>query len=211
MKKLWIILSIILISVVICGAVIFFVKMYTHGDTVYATKIECKYDEFNIKVGTKFKLNQTEFSILPANCTESIFYTSTDNEIASVDLSTGKIEAKKVGTCKIKVQIKSSKTENLETQVTLNVVADEETEDKVYCTINKSCSLSQQITFVDFEIDGNRSDITWSIFSGQDCIDQTNTYTEYDRIIISLKAEGSAVIIIDSPKRQTKIYLTITE
>ena len=200
MKKIWIVLSVILSLVLVAGIVIFAIKLNS-TDTVYAKIFESRYNELKMYVGDTFKLNNSEFLIEPANCTEKVFYISTNTEIVSVDASSGELQAKAVGTCFVKAYIKCSETENLETEIKIIVQNKSDVQDRTIVNQSKTCLLSQGITYIEFVTNGDRSAVTYEVISGSEHVDTENIYLENDKIIVALTSVGTTTLKINCPDK----------
>ncbi len=94
-----------------------------HGTTInkkygVASKIKANKKEITLKVGEKFQLTGTEISKKPIRYHRPVNFESSNTKVAKVSRKTGKITAKKPGTCKIWVYAQNG----VYTTVTVKVV-----------------------------------------------------------------------------------------
>src|SRR5574344_1124446 len=152
MKKALLIFLIVTL-VLGCILITFFVSIGQNKQIVYATSFDCDISSLSLEIGDTYCFSADNFSILPSNCTESVLYSTNDNKIISIDVFTGKIEAKNIGTCNIFLYIKSSENENIKNTINVSVV---EKITKILQKIiekNVKFSISESFAMISYETD----------------------------------------------------------
>lgn len=124
MKK---ILCIVLPVVILIGATALLI-FSTKPKIVYAKTITANTQEIKMEVGEIFELSSKIVTIEPANYTERIYF-STDSSFAEVDLFSGQLEAKQVGSCNLIVSASCDNENLIFTKIVLTI-----TEQLVYPT-----------------------------------------------------------------------------
>lgn len=123
MKK---ILLIILSCSLAIGLVIGICFIFT-PKPIYATNINILTNSIEMQVDDELYIDNNYFTVEPANYNQRPVFSCTNENIATIDVFTGKVVAKQVGNCNIVITVKVSETQTINKRIYLSVV-----ERKVY-------------------------------------------------------------------------------
>ena len=119
-KKLLIILIVSVLSLLTAGLTIFFVT--SKSKIIYANSITANKEQIDLFVGDEFYIfDKIKFDIKPQNCTQSIKFSVSDISVCSLEASTRKIKARKIGTCNLRASVKNSENEYISTNILIRV------------------------------------------------------------------------------------------
>ena len=196
------------ICIIVASIVLVIVTSNNSKNVIYATQFSYKYENvLNLKLNDEVTFNKTEFNIQPANCTEKIVLTTNDSEMLQIDNKTNKVIAKKIGTCTLFAQIKSSKTKMLSTQITINITDELDDSDKIIETHDYTFNLLDEVATIEFGAGSTKDENIVTHKSGLEVLSVCNE--EYNSITIALNAKGTAIIEIVCNTKKLILNITI--
>ena len=208
MKKFLIWILPILTVLAIASVFILSFTSYFNKTNVYATSFAYNHENLTLYKNNTYKLNSTEFTIQPSNCTEKIVYATDNSTILDINNASGEILAKSTGICTLMAYIKSSATENLSVEIQVAVIeANENSPYKNEITENHTFNLCDQVVFIEFDKGSKKDKNNIDIKNGNELIEIISV--DDHKITFSLLYSGSVCIEIDSPTKKITFNIQI--
>ena len=110
---------IILVLLVSCIASSIFVLTLIKNRTVYATDINLLVNQITLPINDEFCLSNDIFEIEPSNYTERPVFSCDDENLANIDIFSGKITPIKIGECNVIITVKTEDGETLSKKLKL--------------------------------------------------------------------------------------------